>query len=674
MPNIYYESDADRSLLEGKRVAVLGYGSQGRAHALNLHDSGVDVVVGLRPGGGSWTRAEDDGLAVAAPQDAAKDADLIAFLVPDPVQPAIYREAVEPTLSGRQTLLFAHGFNVHYGQITPPENVDVVMIAPKGPGNLVRKLYTEGQGVPCLLAVAQDASGKAKDTALAYGSALGGTRAGVLETSFQEEPETDLFGEQAVLCGGISSLMKAGFDTLVEAGYAPEMAYFECIHEMKLIVDLIYNGGLEHMRRFVSDTAKYGDVTRGPRVVEGGREHRTGQVVSVGPTDIFIEFGPKELGVLDRAQFKKGDTEEGVPSPGDQLEVVIQRYEASESLYICVLPGAVQKADWEMLTPGQIVEARVTGANKGGLELVIAQHRAFMPASQVDLDHVKDLSVFVGEKLECQVQRVDRRGKGNIVLSRREILQSQREEAAGKLKEALAEGQTITGTVRKIMDFGAFVDLGGVDGLIHISDLSHDRVNHGAKNVARHVSEGQQVTVQILKLDWEAGRISLGLKQLQSDPFEAAASEVVEGAELTGKVTKIADFGAFVEVAPGIEGLVHISELDYRRVAAVSDVVQEGEVVQVKVLKVDPDSRKISLSIKATKEPPQREGGGGRGKGRGGRGDRDDRSPEEIKKETPQLRRMREAAKKREKEQSKKGQGGLGESGGLGLGLGDLKL
>jgi len=268
MPNIYYESDADRSLLEGKRVAVLGYGSQGRAHALNLHDSGVDVVVGLRPGGGSWTRAEDDGLAVAAPQDAAKDADLIAFLVPDPVQPAIYREAVEPTLSGRQTLLFAHGFNVHYGQITPPENVDVVMIAPKGPGNLVRKLYTEGQGVPCLLAVAQDASGKAKDTALAYGSALGGTRAGVLETSFQEETETDLFGEQAVLCGGISSLMKAGFDTLVEAGYAPEMAYFECIHEMKLIVDLIYNGGLEHMRRFVSDTAKYGDVTRGPRVVD----------------------------------------------------------------------------------------------------------------------------------------------------------------------------------------------------------------------------------------------------------------------------------------------------------------------------------------------------------------------------------------------------------------------
>lgn len=416
---------------------------------------------------------------------------------------------------------------------------------------------------------------------------------------------------------------------------------------------------------------------RGPRVVEGGREHRTGQVVSVGPSDIFIEFGPKELGVIDRSQFKKGGEEEGVPSPGDQLEVVIQRFEASESLYICVLPGTVQKADWEMLSPGQIVEARVSGVNKGGLELEIANHRAFMPASQVDLDHIKDLSVFVGEKLECKVQKVDRRGKGNIVLSRREIIQEQRAEAATKLKDTLAEGQTIEGTVRKIMDFGAFVDVGGVDGLIHISDISHERINHGAKNIARHVTEGNKITVQILKLDWDAGRISLGLKQMQADPFEAAASEVVEGAELTGKVTKILEFGCFVEVAPGIEGLVHISELDYRRVAAVGDVVQEGEVVQVKVLKVDPDSRKISLSIKATKEPPAGQGGGGgrgRGGGRGGRGDRDDRSPEEIKKETPQLRRMREQAKQREKEQAKEDFGGLGQAGGLGIGLGDLKL
>lgn len=418
---------------------------------------------------------------------------------------------------------------------------------------------------------------------------------------------------------------------------------------------------------------------RGPRVVQGGREHRTGRVVSVGPTDVFLEFGPKELGVIDRSQFKdKEGNEPNLPSANDSLEVVVQRYDAAESLFICVLPGSIQKADWEMLSPGQNVEARVTGVNKGGLELEIAGHRAFMPASQVDLDHVKDLSVFVGEKMECQVQRVDKRGKGNIVLSRREILQSQRAEAAGKLRDVLQEGQTIEGTVRKIMDFGVFVDLGGVDGLVHMSDLSHERINHGAKNISRIVSEGQKITVQILKLDWEANRIGLGLKQLQADPFQSAASEIVEGAEATGKVTKIADFGCFVEVAPGVEGLVHISELDYRRVAQVSDVVQEGEIVKVKVLKVDPDSRKISLSIKATKDAPaQAGGGGGGGGGRGGkrgRGDRDDRSPEEILKETPQLRRMREQAKQREKQQAKEDFGGLGKAGGLGLGLGDLKL
>jgi len=265
---IYYEQDADLAVLKGKKVAILGYGSQGRAHALNLHDSGVEVTVGLRPGGTSWKRAEEDGLDVATCADASKDADVIAFLLPDPEQPKVYREAVEPTLSGKQTLLFAHGFNVHYNQITPPDNVDVVMIAPKGPGNLVRQLYVETQGIPSLLAIAQDATGQAKQTALAYGHALGSTRAGIIETSFKEETETDLFGEQAILCGGVTSLMKAGFETLVEAGYAPEMAYFECIHEMKLIVDLIYNGGLEHMRLFVSDTAKFGDVTRGPRVID----------------------------------------------------------------------------------------------------------------------------------------------------------------------------------------------------------------------------------------------------------------------------------------------------------------------------------------------------------------------------------------------------------------------
>ncbi len=409
---------------------------------------------------------------------------------------------------------------------------------------------------------------------------------------------------------------------------------------------------------------------RGPRVVEGGREHRTGTVVSVGSTDVFVEFGPKELGVVELTQWKDADEK---PTVGQQLEVVVQKYEPNESIFVCVLPGAVQKADWEMLEPGQVVEARCTGTNKGGLEMEVAGHRAFMPASQVDVDRVPDLSVYVGEKLTCQVQKVDRRGKGDIVLSRREVLAEERSKAAEKLRDALKEGDTVEGVVRKIMDFGAFVDLGGVDGLVHISDLSHDRINHGAKNIARHVSEGQKVRVQILKLDWDSNRISLGVKQLQADPFEAAASEVVEGAELTGKVTKILEFGAFVEVAPGIEGLVHISELDWKRVAKVDDVVQANEVVQVKVLKVDPESRKVSLSIKALKDRPEAPRGGG-GRGRGGRGERDDRSPEEILKETPQMRRMREQAQAREKEQGKKKGGGLGEAGGLGLGLGDLKL
>lgn len=432
----------------------------------------------------------------------------------------------------------------------------------------------------------------------------------------------------------------------------------------------------------MDDLAEHGTAApkkiRGPRQVKSGREHRTGTVVSVG-SDVFVEFGPKELGVVEMTQWKE-DQEK--PTVGSQLEVVVQRYNPTESLFICALPGAVQKADWEMLEVGQIVEARVTGVNKGGLELEVANHRAFMPASQVDINRIPDLSIFVGEKLACQIQKLDKRGTGNIVLSRRDIIQAERAKGAEALKETLKEGDTVEGTVRKIMDFGAFIDLGGVDGLIHLNDLTHDRVNHGAKSVAKFVSEGQKVTVQILKIDWDNNRISLGMKQLQSDPFTSVADEIVEGAIVTGKVTNTTEFGAFVEVAPGVEGLVHISELDYKRVNKVEDAVQKGEVVQVKVLKVDPDTRKISLSIKQTKESPAGAGGpgGGPGGGRGRsggkvRGDRDDRDPAEILKETPQLRRMREQAKQREKQDAaRKSGGGLGTTGSLGLGLGDLKL
>jgi ketol-acid reductoisomerase len=258
--------DGDLGLLTGK-VAVLGYGSQGHAHALNLHDSGVDVVVGIRDGSSSRAAAEDAGLAVASPAEAVRGAQLVAFLLPDQVQPAVYDE-VAPHLESDAALLFAHGFNVHYGRIAPPAGHDVVMVAPKGPGHIVRRIFTEGYGTPALIAVAQDASGNARELALAYAKGIGATRAGVIETSFMEETETDLFGEQAVLCGGVTELVRLGFETLVEAGYQPEIAYYECLHELKLIVDLMYEGGLAGMRWSISDTAEYGDLTRGPRVVD----------------------------------------------------------------------------------------------------------------------------------------------------------------------------------------------------------------------------------------------------------------------------------------------------------------------------------------------------------------------------------------------------------------------
>jgi ketol-acid reductoisomerase len=264
---LYSHKDVDRKALKGARIAILGYGSQGRAHALNLKESGFDVVVGVRRGGESWKRARRDGLRVAEPAAAVQEADLVAVLVPDPVQKELY-QSVRKGLKKGATLLFAHGFNVHFRQIRPRQDLDVVLIAPKGPGDLVRRQYTQGRGVPCLLAVAQDASGKAKARALAYAHGIGGTRGGVLETTFAEETETDLFGEQAVLCGGTTELVVKGFETLVEAGYQPEVAYYECLHELKLIVDLLHEGGLAKMHQFISETAKYGDLTRGPRIVD----------------------------------------------------------------------------------------------------------------------------------------------------------------------------------------------------------------------------------------------------------------------------------------------------------------------------------------------------------------------------------------------------------------------
>lgn len=264
---VYYEQDADLSILKDKVIAVIGYGSQGHAHALNLRDSGLKVIVGLKPGGPSWDRAKADGFEPLLPKEACEKADIIMILVPDQTQPALYRECIEPVLKPGKMLLFAHGFNIHYNQIVPPSEVDVALVAPKGPGHLVRREYQRGAGVPCLVAIHQDATGKALAKALAYAKGIGGARAGVIETTFKEETETDLFGEQVVLCGGVSALIKAGFETLVEAGYQPEIAYFECLHELKLIVDLIYEGGLAFMRYSISDTAEYGDLTRGPRII-----------------------------------------------------------------------------------------------------------------------------------------------------------------------------------------------------------------------------------------------------------------------------------------------------------------------------------------------------------------------------------------------------------------------
>ncbi len=276
---VYGEQDADLGNLRGKKIAVIGYGSQGHAHALNLKDSGQDVRVGLRPGSKSWAKAEEAGLRVVSVEDAAKEADIIMILINDEYQGDMYRESIAPYLEHGNAIAFGHGFNIHFGQIQPPKDVDVFMVAPKGPGHLVRRVFLEGKGVPCLIAVHQDATGHAKDLALAWAKGIGGARAGVLETTFKEETETDLFGEQAVLCGGATALVKAGFETLVNAGYQPEIAYFECLHELKLIVDLMYEAGIAGMRYSISDTAQFGDMTRGPRIVTDETKKEMGKIL-----------------------------------------------------------------------------------------------------------------------------------------------------------------------------------------------------------------------------------------------------------------------------------------------------------------------------------------------------------------------------------------------------------
>lgn len=311
MAKIYYDSDANPELIKGKNVAIIGYGSQGHAHALNLQDSGVTVKVGLRSGSKSIKKAEEAGATVAPIEEAAEWADVIMVLAPDTEQPRIYEEKILPHLTAGKTLMFAHGFNIRFGTITPPEDVDVTMIAPKAPGHRVREVFVEGGGTPSLLAVEQDASGQAKEMALSYAYALGATRAGVLETTFAEETETDLFGEQAVLCGGVSELVKAGFETLVKAGYQPEIAYFECLHELKLIVDLMYQGGINYMRYSVSDTAEAGDYTSGPKIIteetRGAMKQILNEIQDGSFADSWIEENKKGRPWFNKVRAQEQD-------------------------------------------------------------------------------------------------------------------------------------------------------------------------------------------------------------------------------------------------------------------------------------------------------------------------------------------------------------------------------
>lgn len=318
---MYYDSDADLALLRDKKIAILGYGSQGHAHALNLRDSGCNVVVALREDSGSRPRAEQAGLTVTTVADAAQSSDIIMFLLPDQTQREVYLADVAPHLKSGKTVMFAHGFNIHFGQIAPPRDVDVSMVAPKGPGHLVREVFEQGGGVPCLLAIENDASGRAREIGLAYAKAIGGTRGGVIETTFKDETETDLFGEQSVLCGGVSALMTAGFETLVEAGYAPELAYFECIHEMKLIVDLIYQGGLGYMRYSISDTAEYGDYVTGSRIVNDETRQEMRRVLREIQNGVFAKnwISENQVGRPSFNAMRRRAAESQVETVGKEL-------------------------------------------------------------------------------------------------------------------------------------------------------------------------------------------------------------------------------------------------------------------------------------------------------------------------------------------------------------------
>ncbi len=318
--------DGDLDLLQGK-VTVVGYGSQGHAHALNLHDSGVDVAVGLREGSGSWAAAEEAGLAVATVAEAVRGAQVVSILLPDQVQPDVYEAEIAPNLEPGAALLFAHGFNVHYGRIDPPAGHDVIMVAPKGPGHIVRRLFTEGYGTPALVAVAQDASGNALALSLAYAAGIGATRAGVIETTFVEETESDLFGEQAVLCGGVTELVRLGFETLVEAGYQPEIAYYECLHELKLIVDLMYEGGLSGMRFSISDTAEYGDLTRGPQVIDDHVRQNMRKLLSDIREGSFADewIGQMKTGEPRLKELRSRAAEERIEEVGRELRSLMHR-------------------------------------------------------------------------------------------------------------------------------------------------------------------------------------------------------------------------------------------------------------------------------------------------------------------------------------------------------------